>query len=130
MSVFEPKAFKDYVMGVPVPTQRDVTVQATPQFASSASLILWSVRDAKTPSAALKIIKKTSKSLFPHNSASVTVGGTAAYFGTDGTQFATVAFARGRYWFEVLVTANKTAPKNVRDVALRAAQAFPTPTAN
>ena len=55
----------------------------------------------------------------------MTVGGVPAYFGTDGTQLASIAFTRGRYAFEVVLTADGASPKTLKALAIKAAEAFP-----
>jgi hypothetical protein len=87
--------------------------------------IAWAVHDMKTSAAAKSFVTKTSKKLFQKDAGSVTVHGVKRYFGTDGTRFATVSFARGRYAFEVLITVNGIDPKTVKAVASEAANAFP-----
>jgi hypothetical protein len=110
----------------PAQLERDITISgnlAPPS--KSISQVSWAVHDLKTTAAAKAFVTKTSKTSFPKNPATVTIHGTNGYFGTDGTRFATVSFARGRYAFEVLVTTNGVAPKTVKAAAIRAAEAFP-----
>jgi hypothetical protein len=65
-----------------------------------------------------------SKGSFPKDGAVVNVRGTTGYFGTDGMRFASVAFRRGRYVFEVIVTSSGP-PAGVKALAEQAAAAFP-----
>jgi len=87
--------------------------------------VTWTVHDMKSPSGAASFVTKTSKQLFSKNVASVTIHGVRAHFGTDGTRFATVAFVRGRYAFEVLVSVEGMSPKAAKAIATKAATAFP-----
>lgn len=58
---------------------------------------------------------------YPKDNANVTVGTRQARFGTDGAHLASVAFVRGRYGFEVVVTAVNVSPKELKSVAVQAA---------
>ena len=74
--------------------------------------------------AAQKFLDGVSKGLYSKDPAVVTVRGVTGYFGTDGTRFATVAFRRGRYVFEVIVTSSGP-PADAKALAEKAAAAFP-----
>jgi hypothetical protein len=127
LSVLAPKAFSGYSLGEPVQLKRDLSMSATPiAKAALASNIVWAVSDAETRAAAKRFATKTSKSTFPKDGASVTVDSVPGYFGTDGTQFATVSFARGRYTFEVLAsTVPGVTPLQLKALLIEAARAFP-----
>ncbi len=106
--------------------RRDITMSGNRVPASQGvTQLSWAVHDLKSEAAAKSFVAKTSKKAFPKNPGTVTVHGTKAYFGTDGTRFATVSFSRGRYAFEVLVTVNGVAPKTAKSVASEAAKVFP-----
>lgn len=110
----------------PVQLGRDITMSGNRvPSVKTITQIAWSVHDLKSATAARSFVTRTSKVLFPKNASLVTIHGTKAYFGTDGTRFATIAFARGRYAFEVLVTVSGAAPKTTKVVASEAANAFP-----
>jgi hypothetical protein len=96
------------------------TVQGT-----GATAIVWAAHDRGTAQAAQSVIDGEAKGLYSQDQASVTVNGAPGYFGTDGARFATVAFRRGRYTFEVIVTATKS-PAEVKSLAEKAAASFPT----
>ena len=128
MSTLLPKGLSGYVLDPPVKTKADASRSGSPKRATDvASNILWSVHDVKTVSAAHSFVTKTSSMLYGSDKASVTVHGITAYFGTDGTRFATVVYTRGRYVFEVLVTANAVAPSKLQTLAVTAAGAFTDP---
>jgi len=86
--------------------------------------IIWAVHDRKDEASAQKFLDGVSKGLYSKDQASVNVRGVTGYFGTDGTRFATVAFRRGRYVFEVLV-ASSGPPADAKALAEKAAAAFP-----
>jgi hypothetical protein len=92
---------------------------------SGATAIVWAAHDRGTAQAAQSVIDGEAKGLYSQDQASVTINGAPGYFGTDGARFATVAFRRGRYTFEVIVTATKS-PAEVKSLAEKAASSFPT----
>jgi hypothetical protein len=105
--------------------KRDLTVSGSP-VPSDAKItqVAWSVHDMGTVAAAKAFVTNTSKKLFAKDAATVTIRGRTAYFGTDGTRFATISYARGRYAFEVLVTVKSVKPSSVKATTLQAANAF------
>lgn len=121
-----PKTFTGYSLGEPAKDKTDVNMSGIPDSASAqAERIIWAVHEFKNAAAAKTYVQKVSKATFSHDGASVTVDGVSGYFGTDGTRFATVAYVRGRYVFEVLATSSGVAPKTLRTIALKASAAFP-----
>ncbi len=121
-----PTAQAGITLDYPAQFGRDITISGNVVPPSkSISQVSWAVHDLKTTAGAKSFVTKTSKKSFPKNPGTVTVHGTKGYFGTDGTRFATVSFARGRYAFEVLVTVNGVAPKTIKAAAIKAANAFP-----
>lgn len=121
-----PKRAEGFSLGTPVSTKTDATIAGTPAGAEVvASKALWTVHDRKTPKGANTFIKKVSKELYPEDAGTTTIDGTVAYFGTDGTRFATVAYVRGRYVFEVVLTTLSGSPAELKTQAESAAKAFP-----
>lgn len=94
-------------------------------YSASMRRVLLSVRDAGSAEVAAKHRAQVSQVVFSSNASDVTVHGVRGYFGTDGARLATVSFTRGRFVFEVVVTATGD-PAGVRDAAVRIASAFPT----
>ncbi|MBS3974080.1 MAG: hypothetical protein KGZ89_04355 [Actinobacteria bacterium] len=92
---------------------------------AGARRVLMSVRYADSVEVARSYRDQVSKVVYPKNSAAVTVQGINGYFGTDGRSLATVSFTRGRFVFEVVVTAIGD-PAALKDAALRIASTFPT----
>jgi hypothetical protein len=121
-----PTAFPGYsVGGAEQGGPSDANVSATSdQAGSPVANILWTVHDLATSSKANAFLASVSKKLYSKNAAQVRVNDVTAYFGTDGRRFATVAYVRGRYAFEVVVTAD--APAGARGSASAAAAAFAT----
>jgi len=127
LSVLLPTAAAGYSLGAPTELKGDVTMSGRP---TSPNLpiyaVIWSAHDRKTAAKAKEFVTKTSKVAFPEDSASVTIDGVPGYFGTDGTKFATVSFARGRYAFELLVTSSPGyKPIDTKAAALAVARSFP-----
>jgi hypothetical protein len=121
-----PARATDFSLGTATGTKTDATVSGDPTEASSpASRSLWTVHDRKNQAGAGKFITSVSKELYGKDGQDVVIDGTKAYFGTDGTRFATVVYVRGRYVFEVVLTSPSGSPKQLRTEAQKAAKAFP-----
>ena len=106
-------------------TGGDVTRSGAPRgLTDPVRTISWAVHDRKTAAAAKRFITATSKRAFSHNAATVVIANHSGYFGTDGTQFATVSFVRGRYVFEVLASARDVRPIKIKAAVLQAATKF------
>jgi len=121
-----PTTFPDYDLMGTMQVKRDASVTGQPTVSNGVVANLsWTVHDRSTTSSAKSFVSKTSKSAYSHDGATVTAGGTKAYFGTDGTKFATIVFTRGRYVFEVILTSARNSPADTKDAAIRAANAFP-----
>ena len=121
-----PRAYPDESLGGVSKSESDIVVTGSPsKQGATVTKIAWAVHDRGTDVAAADFIKNVSKSVYGHDPASLTINGTPAYFGTDGRQFATVAFTRGRYVFEVVVTTTQP-PADVQAFAQGAAAAFPS----
>ncbi len=88
------------------------------------TLVVMSVLDQGTEAAARAYVEGLPRA-YSANGEAVSVGAFAGRFGTDGSRLAAVAFSRGRYAFEVVATASRPDPKQVRDITLGAAAAFP-----
>jgi hypothetical protein len=119
-----PTAFPGYTVGgVEQGGPSDANVSAAPAQANApVTSVLWTVHDRGTASGANAFLASVSKKLYSKDAAQVRVSDVTAYFGTDGQRFATVAYVRGRYVFEVIVTAQ--APAGARELASRAAAGF------
>lgn len=94
-------------------------------YAGTMRRVLMSVRYAESAEVAATYRDQVSEVVYSKNPADVTVHGVAGYFGTDGRSLATVSFTRGRFVFEVVVTAAGN-PAALKDATLRIASAFPT----
>lgn len=115
-----------FSLGAVTKGERDVTVSGSPISTDvRASKALWTVHDRGSVKGAEEFIDSVSKDLYPKDSSRPVVDGAQAYFGTDGTRFATVVYRRGRYVFEVVLTAPSGAPKSLATEAKAAAAAFP-----
>jgi len=121
-----PEEAEGYALGTQTVVEGDATVSGSPnQPDLAASRAVWTVHDRKTPQSAKVFIERVSKSLHPQDAQSVVVDGVSGYFGTDGTRFATIAFVRGRYVFEVVLTSLDGKPAALRGETEKAASAFP-----
>lgn len=125
-----PVAITNWTAGAPVARGGDGLVTFEPKRATSAyrSAVraTFSVHDRKTAPAATAFLTKVDKTLYAADGASAQVGVASGYFGTDGTQLAVFAFARGRYAFEVVLYARPgTKPAALKSVALQLADSLP-----
>lgn len=115
-----PTGLAGYALEPAVITPDSVSVSASPQqTGAETGRFIWTVRDRKKVSRARSFLRKTTKELYGKDRASVTVHGVSAYYGTDGGRIATVTYARGRYVFEVLLSAEAGSA-----VGTKAAEAF------
>ncbi|MBU4557233.1 MAG: tetratricopeptide repeat protein [Actinobacteria bacterium] len=125
LATFLPRAVEGYDLGTPVTDGSDAIVAGTPEGSGSIeSNVLWAVHDLQDPSGAPAFLDRTSKALYPKDSAQVTVGSTTAYFGTDGTRFASVSWVRGRFAFELVMSSGGVSPVELKSAAVAAATAF------
>jgi hypothetical protein len=92
--------------------------------ANSVSLVAVTVLDKGTVSSAEAYVTGFPRA-YPKDQQAVTVGVQTARFGTDGSHLAAIAFSRGRYAFEVVVTSSKGAPVGLKDIAAKVAAALP-----
>lgn len=121
-----PKSSDAFTLGAKIAVEDDATVSGSPRYADTiASKAVWTVHYRGSKEEAASFIDDVSKSLYPENQQSVTIDGASAYFGTDGTRFATVVYVRGRYVFEVTLTTIDGAPSALKSEAVEAAKAFP-----
>lgn len=121
-----PLESEGFVLGNVVGSDSDAAVSGVPANPDLiASRSLWTVHDRRTSAGAAEFVKSVSKSLYGKDASSTTIDGASAYFGTDGTRFATVVYVRGRYVFEVVLTSLAGSPKALRSEAEDASRAFP-----
>jgi len=121
-----PKSLDGFSIGTPQIIDADATVAAEPNVANSViSNVIWAVHDRGSEAKAQEFVDSLSASLYPQDKASVNIKGVTGTFSTDGTRFASVAFRRGRYAFEVTLTSSGP-PGNAKTAAEKAAAAFPT----
>jgi len=120
-----PRTAEGYGLGVKTAADDDATVSGRPGPDMLGSRALWAVHYRGSEKAAAAFIEQVSKDLYPKDRTTVKIDGASAYFGTDGTRFATVAYVRGRYVFEVTLTTLDGTPSALRVEAEKAAKAFP-----
>lgn len=94
--------------------------------ARTAVRALVIAHDRGTSAKANDFIAKVDKRVYTKDRASVDVGSVNAYFASDGARLAVVAFPRGRYAFEVILTAQpRVKPGTLKDVAVLIAKTLP-----
>ncbi len=117
-----------YAMGTPVADKVLANVPLDPASADTigrVSRVLLTVVDRGSAKAASQYVKNTTGVAFSKDSQTLKVDGASAYFGTDGVRLAAVAYSRGRYVFEVVVTSRGEPPRRLRDLSVVVATAFP-----
>lgn len=124
LDVLLPQVISGWQRGTTEKTEADATVSFSASLPGPASRALYAVHDRGSADGALKFIEDTSKVVYRSDGASVRVGAVDGYFGTDGNRLATIAFARGRFAFEVVVTVSEGAPASARDVTMVLAREF------
>lgn len=129
VTVLLPAGVEGFRMGSVVADESNAAVPLNPTVESDAygrvSRVLLSVHDFGDPADAQRFIDQVIKVAYPADAGSVGVDGVDAYFGTDGNRLATVAYTRGRYAFEAVVTASMSTPSSLEDVAVLTARSFP-----
>lgn len=127
MKALLPETVTGYDMGPADAVGPDATMAGEPTPAGPANIrsIFLGVHDFESSDDADIFVSSTTLTAFPENGANVTVDGVPGYFGTDGERFAAVAFARGRFAFQVILSTDSGAPGTLMDAALEAAEAFP-----
>jgi hypothetical protein len=127
LTVLLPKQVAGYSLGPSQVLGADATRSGnSTDAASPVARALWAVHDLSSASKAKTFVSKVSKSLYPKDPGTVTIDGISAYFGTDGTRFATVSYVRGRFAFEVVLTSSSGSPSALKSDATKMAEAFPT----
>lgn len=128
MTKLLPRSAAGYALGMPVSDKTDAAISGDPTVEgprAEVSTVLFSVHDRKDANGAASFITKVSRTVYPKDQGTVEVEGTDAYFGTDGKRLATVVYVRGRYVFEVIMTANSGTAKSLKALAAKAAESFP-----
>ena len=120
-----PVAAAGYVMDAPQIVGSDASVSGDPS--SGGVRVIWAVHDRGSAAIASRFISAVSKRAYPKNAKTAVVDGASAYLGTDGRRFATAAYVRGRYVFEVIVSVANAGSdiSNVLPTAQAAAALFP-----
>ncbi len=86
--------------------------------------LLATAHDAGTLSGAEQFIARVDKAGFPQDARITTVNGYAAYFGTDGVTYATLAWAKGSIAIELQAHASAGNPADLETDLLKIAAEF------
>ena len=119
-----PDFIEGWERGQPIESGEDAVVPFSPSVVRGVSRALFSVHDRGSPEGAAAFVENTSKVVYGTDGAEVRLGAVDAYFGTDGSTLATIAFARGRYAFELVITAPDGSVQQAKTVALELAEEF------
>lgn len=96
----------------------------TSDMAGKVSIVVLAVHDLETASAASAFVSSAHKA-YPKDVADVSVGGVKGKSGSDGGGHYSVSFARGRYAFEVTLTATGATASESKAETTRIAGLFP-----
>jgi hypothetical protein len=122
-----PKAVAGYTMGIVEKPKGSAIVPLEPAMpgpvAGKVTIVVLTVFDKATVAGALAYVDQFQRA-YPSDLASVTVGTLTGRFGTDGSHLAAVTFSRGRFAFEIIATATRGAPLDIKSIALQAAEAL------
>jgi hypothetical protein len=122
-----PRTVAGYTMEAVERSSASAIVSMEPEFtgpaAGKASIVVLTVLDKKTAAAAQTYVDQFQRA-YPKDLSAVTIGTLTGRFGTDGAHLAAATFCRGRYAFEVVLTATRAAPLDLQPFVLQAAEAF------
>jgi cytoskeletal protein RodZ len=122
-----PKAVAGYKTGIVEKSKTSVIVPLAPTLAGpaagKATIAVLTVLDKKTDAAAQAYVDEFQRA-YPKDLSAVTIGTLTGRFGTDGLHLAAVTFSRGRYAFEIVLTATRGAPLDLKSLTLQVAEAF------
>lgn len=121
-----PKSVAGYTVGLVETSTANAIVPLQPAAGGplgKATIVVLTVFDKKSEAGALAYVDKFPKA-YSKDLGTITIGTLSGRFGTDGTHLAAIVFSRGRYAFEIVATAVRGAPRDLRPVVLQAAQAF------
>lgn len=128
LAILMPSYIEGLVGGSPNRDKTDIVLPYDPlptgPYAETMLRVLVQVHDRGTAAAAARFRDEVSKVVYPDSAATVTVDGATGYFGTDGVSLATVSYARGRFVFEVVITAVES-PASLKSAAVNIAKSFP-----
>lgn len=125
-----PTTVASWTAGQLVTSKTDPQVTFEPPAGSAdakrAVRVLYVAHDRGDAKKAAAFVSGVDKVAYPKDAGTVKVGTQSAYFGTDGGRVAVVAFSRGRYAFEVIVTAQPSSTaSSLKDLTVRLAALSP-----
>jgi hypothetical protein len=126
MGTFLPASVSGYRLAQVETSTASAIVSAEPSDRTarlSIPRVELAVLDKGTVAGASQWVSELSKA-FPAQVSPVTVGDTTGRFGTDASHLAVVAFSRGRFAFEVVVTVVRGTPAAQMATAVQLAETF------
>lgn len=110
-----PDSIPDYKAGSISKSGTDAIRPYYPKDTSKILALLVSVHLLANQSDAENFINRVNRVVFAKDAQNVTVNGYAAYFGTDGTTYATLAWAKGRVVYELQMHSATGTPVELLD---------------
>ncbi|MDP2181601.1 MAG: hypothetical protein Q8K99_03435 [Actinomycetota bacterium] len=118
------KAATGFALGVPDGDSFSAAVLCLPTSAQGVERVTLTVFDQKDPAKAKAFVDSIGKA-YPLTPANVTVGSLKGKYGTDSGGLGSVAFARGRFSFEVIVIGSGASADSLKRLAVSLAESFP-----
>ncbi len=110
-----PSSIPDYTAGSVSKDGGDALRPYYPKNTANVLALLVSVHLLASQSEAENFINRVNRVVFSKDAQNVTVNGYAAYFGTDGTTYATLAWAKGRVVYELQMHSATGTPVELLD---------------
>jgi flagellar basal body-associated protein FliL len=124
LSSLLPTKVAAYELGPATSAGNDSARSGTPTDGGSVTRALWTVHYFDSDDKAAEFVQNVTKSVYARDEKTVTVNGVSAFFGTDGTRFATVAYRKKHYVFEVVLTTPSGNPAQIQPQTVAAGAAF------
>jgi hypothetical protein len=130
VSILLPGAISGWTRGTVVADSAEGQVTYDPPVSSPSYpkfvRVTFYVHDFKTDAKAKDFVSGTTKRVYTSEGSPVNIGASTGYSGTDGARLAVVAFARGRYAFEVMVNGRPgVSAADMKALALQLADSLP-----
>jgi hypothetical protein len=119
-----PSSLSGYTAGPAEKFDSSAQRSYTPKSEARVKALLVVVHQTAGQSASEQFVANVDKAGFPEDGRVTTVNGYAAYFGTDGTTYATLAWAKVNVVFEVQMHSSTGKPEELFDDTISVAGAL------
>lgn len=125
-----PTKLAGFKLEAPDVSSTDVIAIADPlssALAARLTRVQLSVHKLSSAAKAAAFVSGTDKHAYPAHGQTLTIKGQTAYFGTYGKNFAVIAFAKGPFVYETILTSITGNPSSLIDVAKTVANSYNVP---